>query len=476
MSSHRELLNQMNNCINAGEIIELNGLLRKAHLQLANATNLEGAETPEFLTKMKSLLSQEIESELDYDSAIEIFAQALELVSFDLILELFSVQDLVLALQSNVTGLVRIACKALQRSDPKGLFASSGLIDVLLLQLFEPGTDLGIVTEIESVFESLVSDTLIRRRILSDNVSLLLRIKLQGDPILLSRLLDLLQVLVLFADCSELNEKLFIFCEEDIRKSLDSDIFAFIAITNYYSALLASIRSEKCSKHGGAWIRTHTMDVVLPTYGSLFANAENDSVAKLYGRQSIYSLFKEISFLDDFGYFERLESEYLHLSPSNADYEEFLKFVNPEYLIHYQRESLLHHIQVTPSHLAAIRNLISSLSSFELLKPKLTADRILDMPYYEQMVLLQKLTEFGYSAEYLLLSLSKVMSHLLDDSSDPVTEPQSFELRRTVLENLLSLGDDALNVWALPIKKAYRSIMTGVVDNGDSAQIADTYL
>lgn len=118
----------------------------------------------------------------------------------------------------------------------------------------------------------------------------------------------------------------------------------------------------------------------------------------------------------------------------------------------------------------------SEKQSFDQVKDNLTSDAILSLPYSEQMVLLQKLTCYEYSARYLLNDLSKVMSNTLDDKSGSITEPETSELRREVLENLLTFDSGMLNVWFQPTQEAYRLLVNGGKVQDSMAHVADTYL
>ncbi|SCV00318.1 LANO_0F06260g1_1 [Lachancea nothofagi CBS 11611] len=476
MSTHEVLLKRLNTCIVTKNYAEFNELLSEAQLQFSTALSFHGQEVTEFLANMKQIMSEDSYPELDYDMAVDVVGQIVRMVSFDQILGVFEVGDLMNVFNSNVPSLIKLACRVIQRSDPKGLFAGSGLIDLLLIQLFDTKTDVGVIAEIESALKELSCDVLIRRRILGDNAVLLMRTKTNSDPICTARLLELLQSIFPYANSGELNNKLFIFSGKNIIESIDRDIFLFIAITNYYSRLLEVVRNKNESGHSGARILNHILNEVIPTYGKLYREQETHFTAWNYGRKYIFNLVKEISLLRESEYFRLLDEKYLHITASNPDFLEFLKFVNPAYLIENQGKAIMDMLRVTPSHLAVFRNLISNESSFNTIKEKLNADRILEMPYIEQMVLLQKLTSYDYSAYYLLNNLSKVMSNVVDDKAGRITEPETFELRREVLENLLLLPNDFLNVWADPIKKSYRGITTGSEDHGSFAEVADVYL
>ncbi|CUS21109.1 LAQU0S02e06062g1_1 [Lachancea quebecensis] len=468
------ILDTMTTSLNAKDYMALNKLLNKANLQFCNATSLQGNVT-EFLKAAKRIFSQDPE-ELDHDIAVEVVERVMDLTPFDQALEVFTVEEIGHAVTSHVITLVRLACKVLSRSQPKGLFAGTGLIDLILEQLFDASTELEIVNEIEKCLKQLTSDALIRRRILKDNLQLLMRVRSQFDPICASRFLALMNCILPHIDLSEFQDGLFIFDETEIHKALDKDIILFINLTDYYSSYLRTLGATGEQQKSSSWLLGRMLGVVIPAYGKLYKQIHEYYMIETFARRYLFRLFREISMLKDDRYFEKLDSEYLNLTPSNPDFSEFIKSIKPSYLMRVQHDCILRNLTVTPSNLMVWRNLISEESSFNQVKDILTSDAILSLPYYEQMVLLQKLTCYEHSARYLLNDLSKVMSNTLDDKSGSITEPETSELRREVLENLLMFDSEMLNVWSQPTREAYRLIVNGERVQDSTAHVADTYL
>ncbi|SCU89044.1 LAFA_0E15896g1_1 [Lachancea sp. 'fantastica'] len=477
ISGIQALIDRLNASLTLRNIDEVNSELKRAQIELGNSSLVDVVGISEFLTESKEvLMMQERLPHLDYDLLIDVVGRMISLMPFDQLMGQFSPQDLSLSIESGIPALAKLACKVLQRSEPKGLFAGLGLLDLILFLLFDPTTDTGTVTEIENVFKALSCDSLVRRRILSHNGKFLIGVKTELDPVLLARLVDLLSSMTPFVDCSELNEKLFLFSEQEIIKSIDIDIFLFISITNYYTDLLYSCGPKLQYDRSCAWLVAHVLDVAIPVYGKLYANAEDDSIVRLYAERYIFRLFAQISMLDDQKHFKRLDQQYLKLTDSNPDFPEFRKFINPFYLISEKKNPVLDHLRVDPSHLAELRNLISNECSFDEIKKVLVPDRILSLPYYERMILLEKLTSYEYSSLFLVNNLSKVMSDLLDDKDGSITETEIVELRRKIFENLLNLSDESLNVWKTPVLNSYRAIITGARNAGGAAQVADIYI
>ncbi|CEP64199.1 Hsm3p LALA0_S10e04742g [Lachancea lanzarotensis] len=471
------LIERLNASLTLRNTVELNSVLNRAQLELGgNASLSRVVGTSEFLTESKELLMQEELPQLNYDLLIDVVGKMISLVPFDQLMEQYSPQDLRLSIESGVPGLVKLACRVVQRSEPKGIFAGLGILDSILSLFFDPTTETGTVTEIENVFKALRSDSLVRRRLLGHNGKYLIRVKSELNSIILARLVDLLGLMIPFVDCSELNLKLFLFSEQEIVKSIELDIFCFIAITNYYTDLLCLCGPQLQYDKASAWLVTHALEVVIPAYGNLYANAQNDSVLRVYARRYIFRLFAQISMLEDQEHFKQLDNQYLKLTESNPDFIEFRKFINPLYLISEKKSLVLDQLRVDPSHLAELRNLISNEHSFNEIKEQLMPDRILSLPYYERMVLLEKLTSYEYSMLFLINNLSKVMSDLLDDKDGNIRETETVILRRQIFENLLNVSDETLNVWKSPVLNSYRAIISGVRNDGGAAQVADVYL
>lgn len=413
---------------------------------------------------------------MDYETATSAVGQIVRLLPFEQVLAVFTVEDLTLAIESHVEELVLLACEVIGRSDPKGLLASSRLVDVLLETLFYETTSLAVVTKIETTLELLSSDDLIRRRILHDNNSLLMHIRSSSNAVLLTRYLSLLQCILVHLESSEYEDKLYIFHEHDIRQALEADVFLFISLTDFYTSLIKDLKQKSLLGRSGLSNMKRVLEVVIPTYGKIYAQRDELLIVKIYAQKRIFSLFREISMLEDLGYFDCLDIQFLHLSPDNSDFSEFLKFINPLYLMKIQRDYIFDTLVVSPSHLPTWRNFISNEESFDILKGKLNPKAILSLPYFEQMVLLEKMTNYLYSTHYLLNELPRVMSNLLDDEERSITEPETFELRRAVLENLLSCGDAILDVWSEPIKGAYRLIVNGGTAQTSATQVATAHL
>ncbi|SCW02509.1 LAFE_0F07998g1_1 [Lachancea fermentati] len=472
-SQLQDLLEKLVTCIRNRDYVSLNKLMAKASLDFSVSTSIN-CDPKSFLTEMRSLLYLTDDETLDYDLTVEMLDRVISISPFEEVLEVFTVDNLRAALLCQIRPLQISACKVLERSYPKGLFACSDLFDILLKLLFEPMTDVVLVNEIEVVFERLKTDALVRRRVLEDNLLTLENVKECSDPVLLARLYKILGV---FFECitrTEFKPELFITSKEDIMRFIDVDILLFINVTSYYCDLLECIKMKPTNPSPLVWALSYIVPA-LEVYGYIYKNLNQMIDVKHFGRAYIFRLLRAISNLDDLSFFESFDKNYINLSSTNPDISNFLAFINPRYLLEFHKELLADLFSVKPSSLNIARNILTNESCFHFLKDKFTSAAILDMPYLEQMVLLEKMTLYKYSAIFLLHNLPQVMTNLIEADGRNVTERETANLRREAIENLLHLNAEALNVWKIPLEEAYGRII-GRSTRVTGAEIASTFI
>lgn len=477
ISHTRELFDTLNATLEADPLPgETNDLLEKGALDLSTHTYLQ--EDPKrLLNNIKRILIEEASHpELDYDLLLQLLNNIISICSFEDVLATFTIENLEMALNSSVSSLVVAACKVISKSYPKGIFANSVICDILLKLFFDINASISIVNSIEQTIATLSSDELIRRRILGNNLPLLMAVRKQFEPVSLARLLELLNIEAGHLTNSEFNEKLFIVRPEEIFKSLEVDIVMFIHITAYYTRLMEEVFTQDLSQtHPRKWLLKYILPVI-STFGKVYEKREEFTDVKFFAKSYLFKLFRNVSYLDDESTFTSLDRDYIHISKENEHINDLLSFVNPEYLYNHHRILIIEYASVVPSHLGILRNLIMNEHCFSLIKDQLTANAILAMPYMEQMVLLQKISQFSHSVHYLLEYLPKVMSGLLYNENGEVTETESANLRREILENLLKYNKDTLNVWYAPVRDELRRITQGTSSNEPQASLASSYL
>ncbi|CCD23507.1 Hsm3p NDAI_0B04720 [Naumovozyma dairenensis CBS 421] len=471
------MLEELNTALESAIIPgDINKLIERCSLNLSTSIILKGDSKRLLANIKRMLLSDESENILDYELLLELLQSLIDVSSFDDVLEVFSTNDLLDALNSGITSIVRAACKIISKSYPKGIFASSLIIDIVLEIFFNLDTEISIINDIETLFKNLSSDELIRRRILVNNHPLLKKIKRDFEPKSFTRLIELLKIEYEFITPSEFDESLFVITINEIRKSIEKDIFIFISITNYYTSLVANIDAIGIHGTNHMWVIS-SIESTVYFYGDLFANLETYFEVKNFGLSYMFELFRQCSYQKNGELFHTIDKAYVKLSHDTPYILEFMAFVNPKYLFKFHQTLVHDFALVTPSRLGILRNIMADPDCFLLIEPKITSGNILALPYMEQMVLLEKMTQFKYGVEYLIQFLPQVMANLTQNLNGEVTEPETVELRREAVEHLLQFGEPVLNVWYNPLRKLYGRIVNG--DNYEKKvepKLASAYL
>lgn len=435
-----------------------------------NLVSYQGAPTADMdkaIEIIKQVLASDQVLPLDYNALMALLSTLILKYPFEKLLVLFSVEDLERALMAPVERLNVMACLVVASSSPKGLFASTAMIDMILGKYFDTNSGIELINSIEMVFTRLASDELIRRRILKNNLPLILSVKHKTrDELIATRLLELLKICFEHIDVSEFNEDLFIVSGKDIIESISLNVLLFINICNYYGNLFETTRFLTVGTLKNQWRLKH-LQKIIPVFGELFQDLDAYPEVEQFGLSYLFKVLKQISFLDDKSYFSELDKNYIKISNSNKYIVDLLSFVDPEYLYEYHTDIIKTRGHVAPSEITILRNLISNEKCFEMIKKNINAEDFLLMPYLEQMVVLQKMSQYKYSSSFLLMNLPKVMSNLISKDQTEITEPETAELRLEVIENLLASEVDELNVWYEPL----RGLLTRIKNGGATETI-----
>lgn len=129
-----QLKDELNEDVVSGDI---NALLRKCSLNLVTIATLPNIDVKPLLATIKRLLTSDVSNNaLNYDYLLDILDKLVPMIDFDEVLEVYSAEDLIKALQSGIDPLSVAACKIIENSQPKGLFATTNIVDILLDILF----------------------------------------------------------------------------------------------------------------------------------------------------------------------------------------------------------------------------------------------------------------------------------------------------------------------------------------------------
>lgn len=472
-SAIKNMLDELNGMLECEELpSQINEQLERGILNLTSINKLP-VDPKRFLANIKRILvDPKANARLDYDLMLEMLSKIVATSSFEDVLTVFSVEDLVLSLKSGNPSLIKAANQVIARSYPKGLFANSEILDILLDLYFDSSYDISVINSIEHSISNLSSDELVRRRILINNLPPLMVVRKKFEPTSMARLLEILNLLCRNMEHSEFIEKLFVVRGDELIKSLDIDVVLFIHIVVYYTNLLNEVDVIEVGGHTHEWLLRYIQPIV-PALGDIYAQNDKYPDVKYFARSYLFKFFQKLSYLDDESLFRFLDENYIHISPETRYLTDFLSFVNPSYLSRYYSTLLTRFATVTPSKLGVIRNLVAHQQSFALIKSHITADAILAMPYMEQMVLLQRVSQYPHSAEYLLNDLPKVMSNLISNGNGEVIESETVALRRETIENLLKYDQ---SVWHIPLMDEMIKITGGRPRSQVQTSLASSYI
>lgn len=240
------LLTQLENELNEDNLPEdINTLLRKCSLNLVTVVSLPDMDVKPLLATIKRFLTSNVSYDsLNYDYLLDVVDKLVPMADFDDVLEVYSAEDLVKALRSEIDPLKVAACRVIENSQPKGLFATSNIIDILLDILFDEKVENDkLITAIEKALERLSTDELIRRRLFDNNLPYLVSVKGRMETVSFVRLIDFLTIEFQFISGPEFKDIIFCFTKEEILKSVE-DILVFIELVNYYTKFLLEIRNQ----------------------------------------------------------------------------------------------------------------------------------------------------------------------------------------------------------------------------------------
>ncbi|CCH61670.1 hypothetical protein TBLA_0F01270 [Henningerozyma blattae CBS 6284] len=429
--------------INTTSITQLNKLIDVCSLNLSQHTPVPSS----LLVNLKqTLLHPPIG--LDFDSILELLQKIISITDFDTITNIYSLSDLQSALDSNIPQLA-ISTLHIINSSP------SPLCYPHVLQLyFNVSTQISIVSQIEIFFSN---NPIFKSYLLTQTEShiCLQSARSSNDPIIFARALTLLQSLFTSFNTTNsfnLDKKIFFFSSNDLFKLLQSDILCFINLTNYHTSLLDSILTS--TSH---W-SLPDFQPIFNAYGSIYKDIDTYPDIQSFAKTHIFKLFAKISYLNDSSIYHALDTSYLKISPICPDIVDFLSFTNPNYLFIHHNSLCTRFSIFKPSNIPILRNLITLPQTFQLITPNINS--LLQLPYLEQMVLLQKMSQYHHCIVFLINNCPSIISNLLNTNKSNIIESETVELRNEVLENFLHFDKSILDVWFEPLKKEYNSTPT----------------
>ena len=447
---------------------EINDLMEKLALNLTSSNNLP-VDVKHLLTSIKTYLTQSSSEMLDYNLLLEVLDAVVGLCPFEDVLKVFSVDDLITALKSGDKALTETVCQVIAAASPRDIFAGTPLLDEMLKLYFCESTVVAIVNALEKTLGILVTNQLNRRRILENNLPVLISVKDCKNSTTFCRFLDLIKILSASVTFEEFRKDIFIIDNMVTKKMMENDILVFIHICQYYIELLTISLTED----GKEWVIRYVKPS-FEIFGEAFSRREELFDVGHFAKSYLLTLFSKISYLDDKSYIQVLEAQFFPLYPDKQYLDEFLTVLDPSYIAKVHLD-LLKEKALRAGNVHMFVNLIKDEDCFVQLKDEINSKTLNDMPYIEKMLLLDGLTLTSYGIQHLTRNMPSVMNSIID-SGNQVTEKLSFDLRLRVFENLLEANPQELSVWLIPLQSEYANILNGRRGRFSSGQLADDYL
>lgn len=401
---------------------------------------------------IKSLLAATVETlhktdlDIDFNKLIELLDAILSNLDFETVVGLFQFESIVEALNSPNENLQILALKVSSKANPPDIISNTEIIPRAISLLASENSSIKLVNEIQKAIGTLVRGELIRRRLFSEGVeSVLLKMKNSKSATLKSRLLDLDALVLPFVQEHELSKELY--CFTDFLD--DNDILYTLNLIRFYTEILDIVDSTL----NRSWL-LKSISPQIEIIGELYAKRAENSDIEYFALTEISLFFKKLSKVSP-ETFASIDKSYIELEAKDTF---LLASLDAGYLA-ISHANLLKAIDISATTVPILRNLISDSKSFDIIKPVLTADKLLRLPYLELVAILVKLSEFQYSATYLLDYLPRVMNKLLQGAN--VVEPESYSLRKETIENLAQYSDEELSVWKEPLKEEYYKLTHG---------------
>ncbi|CAD6600763.1 HN1_G0016770.mRNA.1.CDS.1 [Saccharomyces cerevisiae] len=470
------LLTQLENELNEDNLPEdINTLLRKCSLNLVTVVSLPDMDVKPLLATIKRFLTSNVSYDsLNYDYLLDVVDKLVHMADFDDVLEVYSAEDLVKALRSEIDPLKVAACRVIENSQPKGLFATSNIIDILLDILFDEKVENDkLITAIEKALERLSTDELIRRRLFDNNLPYLVSVKGRMETVSFVRLIDFLTIEFQFISGPEFKDIIFCFTKEEILKSVE-DILVFIELVNYYTKFLLEIRNQ--DKY---WALRHVKKI-LPVFAQLFEDTKNYPDVRAFSTNCLLQLFAEVSRIeeDEYSLFKTMDKDSLKIGSEAKLITEWLELINPQYLVKYHKDVVENYFHVSGYSIGMLRNLSADEECFNAIRNKFSAEIVLKLPYLEQMQVVETLTRYEYTSKFLLNEMPKVMGSLIGDgSAGAIIDLETVHYRNSALRNLLDKDEEKLSVWYEPLLREYSKAVNGKnYSTGSETKIADDYV
>lgn len=389
---------------------------------------------------------------IDYAELVRLLQAIFERRPFDEILTLISEADFLEALNSDNIHLQKLCLTQLKRS-PVDFLAASDLIPCMLKLYSSGDTDSSIVNELSKTIISLgEAGDMIRKRLFTEQgecVKLLYALH-DGNGIQQGRLMALIEGLFPYDTSLYVPDDLIQFSPQSISDSCD-----VLLVMNKIQMYKQLIVNSHCPR------LIEIISEQVKAICDLFKKRETNEDVKMFLLNEIINFFGALSrvypsaFSDVDKYIDLASSGYL-TEYSNNRCLTVLATLDPNYLYQAHKDAIKN-IPFKAATLIPFRNIYKSRQAYELNRP--SSEKILELPYLEQMFILVAITSTSWGTSDLLHHWPRVMESLLSHEGIRDKDTQSF--RKETIENLLLNPSDVLSVWFNRLRQAYSEIIHG---------------
>lgn len=377
---------------------------------------------------------------VDFTAVFALLDALLDAVPFDTLMELFPLDQIASALQSQVPQVQSLGLKAASRAEPVDIIANTEIVPLCVQLMANNTTTVGVMSHFDSAMKVLMKGELIRRRVLSSEVLTTLR-GMSSDCLLAVRRYDFVLLLLPYVGAFGLPEELYQLTE------WHNDEVWVLATLQFYEKVVAMDKD---------WL----IEGVVP---SLYFILQSYDKGEMLFTQSFFdALFAKVSLVAPV-LFKDMDEQFIKITVTDTM---LLALVNPDYFTRSRPDIIKSLPPLSESTTGIYCNFMRTNISFECIKDRLKSTSLTSMSYLEFINFVEFMVHSEHSTKYLLSELPSVMNRLLHPKTH-IIETDTFQLRVACLERLLQYGD-VLGVWKQGVRLEYekatkgRKIMPGV--------------
>ncbi|CAN6612530.1 DNA mismatch repair protein Hsm3p [Trichomonascus vanleenenianus] len=403
---------------------------------------------PALLPKLAQVVQLPLD---DYTAVVKLLGKILERLKFQETLEYVNVDQFAAALVEGSKEIQLMGVKHIETCDPPDLVANTILIELLLRLALNESDGFDVANASIHAVVVLAKADLVRRRLFTDPscVGQLKEVFHGNNGILQSRLMEIVAETIPF-DTETNYIPLYLLAYPPDTLCDMSDVLAVVAKVQFYSKLLPSISSNDI-----------IVEELLPQFDAiaqLYARMKDDPEIRMFLGNDIFEFLGALSkyrpqafaaFDQDIGIVGRIDNY-------SDDGIVFLSLLDPGYLVE-NRPEIISTIRIKAKTVRAVRKFVLHQGAYSLLR--LDADKVLELPLLEIMVMIGALASTNWGRHDLLTQRPKLMTKLLEN--EDINDLDVLAFRRQAIEKLLDRPPAELGPWLGGLKELYRRIIYG---------------